>query len=190
MAYNNEWTCTTCSRKMLQSQQQDHLAGKPHNNRLKQITPGGAKASSNSSSSLQAATAGDPSPAAAVPPVSTSIARTQKAKPKLAKTTHQSQPAEAKKNTKNRNARDKTIGIFSPSSSSIIQPPEPADAHPNWGFIGFQQSTTHSSVLPQSYDAPTAYRYDDYYFAGKGDNFGACDKDCGWCGHCMDNVYI
>lgn len=23
---------------------------------------------------------------------------------------------------------------------------------------------------------------------GKGDNFGLCDTDCGWCGHCADNM--
>lgn len=164
MAYN-EWTCTIYSRKMLQSQQQDHLAGKAHSNRLKQISS--ARAPSNPS--LQLATAED-SPAV----VSTSTARTQKAKPKPAKTTHRSRTAKAK----NRNAGDKAVGISSP------QPPE-TDAHPNWGYIGFQQSTR---TFAASYDV-TGYGYDDYY-SGKGDNFGLCDKDCGWCGHCMDNFDI
>lgn len=39
---DNEWTCTACSRKMLKSQQQDHLAGKAHINRLKQMSSVGA----------------------------------------------------------------------------------------------------------------------------------------------------
>lgn len=192
MAYNNEWTCTTCSRKMLQSQQQDHLAGKPHSNRLKQISGAAARAPSNSSSLQPAATAEDP-PAAVV---STSvIARNSEGKGKTKNSqrqpTHQSPRTAEAKNKTNRNAtRDKTIGIS--FSSSIQPPPLETDAHPNWGYIGFQQSILTSYVVPQSYDATTAYGYDDYYHysGGKGDNFGACDKDCGWCGHCMNNVDI
>jgi hypothetical protein len=28
------------------------------------------------------------------------------------------------------------------------------------------------------------------YHSDVGDNHALCDKDCGWCGHCMDNVDI
>jgi len=28
------------------------------------------------------------------------------------------------------------------------------------------------------------------YYSDVGDNHALCDKDCGWCGHCMDNVDI
>lgn len=36
-AVDPKWTCTTCSRVMLKTQQQDHLAGKAHIARLKQV---------------------------------------------------------------------------------------------------------------------------------------------------------
>jgi hypothetical protein len=44
---------------------------------------------------------------------------------------------------------------------------------------------------------PYAYRYNrDSYCPGTGysyelgEDYGLCDKDCGWCGHCMDGVYV
>jgi hypothetical protein len=27
-------------------------------------------------------------------------------------------------------------------------------------------------------------------YSDVGDNHSLCDKECGWCGHCADNVYI
>ena len=164
----NEWTCIICNRKMLPSQQQDHLAGKAHRLKCsKQIYD--AKAPSNPS--LQPATAED-SPAV----VSTSTARTQKVKPKLAK------PRTTK--AKNINTRDsKAVRISSPH---LVEPQlVETGAYPDWGFIGFQQS---ARTFAANFDA-IGHGYDQYP-SEEGDNFALCDKDCGWCGHCMDNVDV
>ncbi len=158
---DNEWTCTTCSRKMLKSQQQDHWAGKAHINRLKLISSAGGA----SEPPLQATTAKKDSPQAAT----TITARIQNPKPKPRKATQQGHPGSA--GSKNRKLRR------GPAVASSSQPPEPP-AHPNWGFMGFGQSGFAES-----------YEYDEY-FSGKGDSFGLCDKDCGWCGHCMDYAGI
>ncbi|MCJ1450337.1 hypothetical protein MMC28_000667 [Mycoblastus sanguinarius] len=44
--------------------------------------------------------------------------------------------------------------------------------HYDWGFSGFR-----GGRLSESFD-----------FFGGGENYGLCDKDCGWCGHCMDGA--
>lgn len=162
---DNEWTCTTCNRKMLKSQQQDHQTGKAHINRLKQISSAGAA----SEPPLQATAAKKDPPQAAT----TSTARNQYPKPKPRKATgrhtvrfptatQQGHPGSA--GSKNRKLRG------GPAVASSSEPPE----HPNWGFLGFDQVGFAAS-----------YEYDECY-SGKGDDFGLCDKDCGWCGHCMD----
>ena len=160
---DHKWTCTACSREMLKSQQQYHLAGKAHINRLKLTSSASASAPSNPP--LQPATAQKDSPRI----VTTTTTRTQKAKPKTAKTTQRGHPRSA--GSKDRKLRDRAAGT---PSFRTNEPP----AHPNWGFIGFGQSSF-----------ATNYAYDEYY-SEKGDDFGICDKDCGWCGHCMDNIDI
>ncbi len=183
---DNEWTCTTCSRKMLNSQQQDHRAGKAHISRLQQISSAG----SASGPPHQATTAKKDPPQTAT----TITARTQSSEPKPRKTTveirlqksvkvsrhfcrtvrfstatQQGHPGSA--GSKNRKLRR------GPAVASSSQPPEPP-AHPIWGFTGFGQSGSAAS-----------YEYNEYY-SGKGSSFGLCDKDCGWCGHCMSYADI
>lgn len=168
---DNEWACTTCSRKMLKSQQQDHRAGKAHINRLKQISSAGAA----SEPPLQATTAKKDPPQAAT----TVTARNQDPKPKPRKAvgrpvgfsiaTRQGHPRSA--GSKNKKLRG---GPAVTSSSRLPEPP----AHPSWGLFGFGQS-----------GFAVSYEYDEYC-SKKGDSFGLCDKDCGWCGHCMDHANI
>ncbi len=183
---DNEWTCTTCSRKMLKSQQQDHRAGKAHISRLKQISSAGAA----SGPPHQATTAKKDPPQTAT----TITARTQNSKPtprkatveirlqksvkvsrhfgrtvRFSTATQQGHPGRA--GSKNRKLRR------GPAIASSSQSPEPP-AHPSWGFTGFGQSGSAAS-----------YEYNEYH-SGKGDSFGLCDKDCGCCGHCMDYADI
>ncbi|KAK0509428.1 hypothetical protein JMJ35_007822 [Cladonia borealis] len=59
-AVDPKWTCTTCNRMMLKTQQRDHLAGKPHIARLKRIPTTASSAplqptTAKGGSSLQAA---------------------------------------------------------------------------------------------------------------------------------------
>lgn len=117
----NEWTYTICRRKMLQSQQQNHLIDKAHNNRWKQIF----NATTFSNSSLQSIIVEDFSTI-----INIFITKIQKTKSKFAKTTHQSRIVKAK----NRNVKDKTIEILSFQSFEI-------DAHSNWEYIEFEQNT-------------------------------------------------
>ena len=51
---------------------------------------------------------------------------------------------------------------------------------PDHIFSGFR-----GSVVPRNLQYETAFFLED-----AGVNYGLCDKDCGWCGHCMDGVDI
>lgn len=155
----NQWTCTTCNRTMLGSQQQDHQAGKAHVSRLKELSSAGAA----SRPPLQATTAKKHKPQTAT----TTTADTQKPKPEPRKTAQQGQPGGA--GIKNRRRKHR------PAGASSSQPPN-AHTYLSLRVIGYRHS-----------DFAETYEYNEPY-SGKGSNFGVCDKDCGWCGHCMDNV--
>lgn len=51
---------------------------------------------------------------------------------------------------------------------------------PDHLFVGFE-----GSVAPRSFQYETAFSLDDVDL-----NYGLCDKDCGWCGHCLAGVDI
>lgn len=85
----------------------------------------------------------------------------------------------AKNNTNTRDNKAVRISLFQLVEPQLVE----TGAYPDWGFVGFRQSARTVAV---SYDA-TGYGYDEYC-SEEGDNFALCDKDCGWCGYCMDNV--
>ena len=158
-AIDTNWICTTCNRMMLKTQQQDHLAGKAHIARLKQvaITPSSAPLQptiANERSSLQAAHI----------------------------TTSKSQKAKAKPATKPPQGNPNKVGPRSTKrrSGTATYPQPSTHVSSDWGFVGFQQNWS---------GAGSSSAYDGYYSGGGGD-YGLCDKDCGWCGHCMDGVDI
>ena len=156
---DSNWICTTCNRTMLKTQQQDHLAGKAHIARSKQvpITPASAPLQptiANEGSSLQAANITKP--------------KSQKAKAKPATKPPQGNPNKVgSKSTKRRSG----TATYSQPSTHFSS---------DWGFVGFEQNWSA---------AGSSSAYDGYY-SGGGDNYGICDKDCGWCGYCMDGVDI
>ena len=83
----------------------------------------------------------------------------------------QSRPRKAKEvGTKNRN-RPAAL----PQSQGIGLP-YPPDYH----FIGFG-----GSVVPRNFQWE-----EEFSFGDEDLNYGLCDKDCGWCGHCMNGVDI
>ena len=150
-ATESAWTCATCNRQMLRTQQKDHLAGRAHNAKLKQ----------NSS-------------AAPGPTHQPDTAKTRKNKKAKAGTETQksgSGTSESKSTKHNR---------YGAGTNPLGHHP---DAHPysDWGFIGFSQNAATRSVATSTYD--------DVYFGG-GMDYGLCDKDCGWCGHCMDGADV
>ncbi|MCJ1384307.1 hypothetical protein MMC17_007423 [Xylographa soralifera] len=68
------------------------------------------------------------------------------------------------------------------SSSSIASTPrQTGSAYPNWGFVGFNGSSLSQSFY---YEDSVSYMDND------DQNYGACDNDCGWCGHCMNGLDI
>ncbi|MCJ1317361.1 hypothetical protein MMC15_002684 [Xylographa vitiligo] len=67
----------------------------------------------------------------------------------------------------------------SPSKVSTSQ--QAGSAYPDWDFIGF----TGQSLSRSFY-----YEDTNSYLGNDDQNYGACDKDCAWCGHCMDGLDI
>ena len=153
------WTCTTCSRVMLKTQQQDHLAGKAHIARSKQVPI------TASSAPLQPTIAKEESLQAA----NITTTRSQRAKAKPATKSQQGNP---------RKVGCKTTKRTSGAATTFTHPQQSTPFSSDWGFVGFEQSWSAAS---------SAY---NGYYSGGGDNYGLCDKDCGWCGHCMDGVDI
>ena len=149
------WTCTTCSREMLESQKEAHLAGKAHVARV-----------NSTGLSLPGTGEIDFSHTA-----KTSTTMKGKAKAKAKAKTASEQVKSGVTGSKSTQRRAKA------AVTSTYPPKEPC-GNADWGFVGFDHSF--------SLGAPEQ----DYYWLGGGYNYGLCDKDCGWCGHCMDNVDI
>jgi len=90
-----------------------------------------------------------------------------------------SRKTKAPQKSKTRRANARTCGP-TPSTQPLGQ------AYQDYQFVGFQ-----GTGVPQSYqyDSSQSYQYDSWHFQGCGD-YGLCDKDCGWCGRCMDGVDV
>lgn len=129
-AIDSKWTCTTCNRVMLKTQQQDHLAGKAHIARSKHvpITASSAPLSPTiaEEKSLQAA--------------NITTIRSQKAKAKPATKPQQKNLNKVGcKSTKRRSGAAIYPQLSTPSSSS------------DWGFVGFQQNWSAASSAYNGY---------------------------------------
>lgn len=154
------WTCEICGRTMPEISQQDHLAGKAHIARLNRASKAASKTP--------------------LPSTSTKGKFAQAA----TKNTKKSQKAKFKPPAKHQQSNPSKVG--SASTKSRNGAPTMATCYPyffarpytDWDFIDSEQTeyTTSSSYL-------------DYYLGG-GEDYGLCDKECGWCGHCMDGVDI
>ena len=153
------WTCTTCSRVMLKTQRQDHLAGQAHIARLKQVPI------TASSPPVQPTTAKEEYPQAAT--IGTTRSRKPKAKP--ATKSQQGNPSQVAPRSTNRRSGAATTFTYTQSSTPFSS---------DLGFVGFKQDW---SAANSSYGA---------YYPEGGDDYGLCDKDCGWCGYCMNGIDI
>ena len=173
-AVGSTWKCTTCNRSMQKISQRDHLAGKAHMARLKQVPSTVAK------TALQPTTAKDE------PPKAAAISTTGSQKAKVKPVNKPKQGILGKKGPKSTKSRSGAASTFTYSRSV-------APHSSGWGFVGFEQKgTVASSVSSGSsgYDSKGAYHFQGGdCFGGAGD-YGACDKDCGWCGRCMDGIDI
>ena len=146
------WTCTTCSRQMQETQKSDHLAGKQHMARVK-----------------QAASAGTEAP----PP------------PQPDKATHMYPRAGGSVVTKPQNADTKLRAkplVFVPAQSNV-------PAHSLKAKGANRRKKLPKESLPQRVRLSCQSGW-GFSGLGGGDDYGLCDKDCGWCGHCMDGVDV
>ncbi|KAL9037571.1 MAG: hypothetical protein Q9214_005643 [Letrouitia sp. 1 TL-2023] len=154
------WICAMCSREMLKSQQQDHLGGQDHK-RLAKLQRTASEASCSTVTNIR-------KPFKETP---TAAIKGQKAKEKPAPKTRQENPGKSgPKKARRRN------GIATPSTYFY------AEAHPysDYGVFSFGQGQYTASSASNGFSSGE----------GDGYNWGLCDKDCGWCGHCMDGVDI
>lgn len=171
-----KWTCSICSREMERSQKQEHLDGKPHIARLKlaqNATPGAlVQTATTKIKSPQATTATTKSPQKA----KTKAKPKPKANSQKAKS-QQPSPRQAK-------------GILASSQSSVptasASLQAPVLGSPDCGFIEFDQHGASRSFLHEegSFRTNEDYGLEDFGCL----EYGLCDKDCGWCGHCMDGA--
>lgn len=155
-----EWTCEICSRNMLETQQTDHLAGKPHLARLKQASSAASttplQPTSTKGNSIKKATK------------NTEIGQKAKVRPAT-----NPQPSNSGKVAAASTKRKNKAPTVATSFPHFIARP-----FMDWDFIDYEQTEYANSSA-----------YDGYYYGGD-ENYGLCDKDCGWCGHCMDDVDI
>ena len=158
---STKWACTTCNREMLESQSEAHIAGKAHIARVKQ-----ASSAASNGPSLPSTREIDFSQTA-----NTSTTKKRKAKAKA-----KAGIASKQANFEGTGSKNTQAGARAPVTSTYL-PYEPR-GNEDWGFVGFD----HGWSLGGS-------EQDDYWLRG-GYDYGLCDKDCGWCGHCMDNVDI
>ena len=161
----SKWKCTTCSREMQQNQKEDHLAGKPHIARAQQTA-----ALQTGTSTVKQKTLTLPTTTITAKPPSPQIGRS---------------PAKAKPPQTRRHQKPQATGTTNGKKSQATGPqyqqlglPYP----PDHLFVGFQ-----GSVFPRHLGAGTSFSYDSL---GYDQDYSVCDKDCGWCGHCMDGVFV
>jgi len=156
------WTCITCSREMLESQKNAHLAGKAHIARVKQVP-----SAASTGLSLPCTSEVDSSRAA----------KTSQANKGRAKSKAKAETASEQAKFRSTGSKTGSKGAQPRARAAVTSsyPPYEHCGNADWGFVGFR----HGWSLGGS-------EQDDYCLGG-GDSYGLCDKDCGWCGHCMDN---
>ena len=157
---HSKWTCVTCGREMQEHQKADHLAGKQHIARVKRTAREPPDATADG---IETATT-----KAGILGMMSPMGETGTGpKPR------HSRPKKAK-GAATRN-RYRQAAVPASQERGLPYPPD-------YLFTGFG-----GSVVPRYYQYETAFCVDDNY--GNLD-YGLCDKDCGWCGHCMDGVDI
>lgn len=158
-----KWKCNTCSREMQEAQKEEHLAGKQHIARTKLTTaaqPGKAKQ-------------------VTLPPttVTTTIPQTGRSSTKAkSRQTTRRETAEARATTRGGKRQMATAALHSPKQKGLPYPPDHL-------FIGFQGSGGGY------WGGGSSSSFTDIAL-GYGEDYSVCDKDCGWCGHCMDGIDI
>ena len=159
----SSWTCVTCSRTMQQDQKEDHIAGKQHIARVKR----------NAAFQTSA-------------PKSKPVKPMKGSKKSPQSGDHAAKTAPRKTKSENTQGPGRTKNWQAAvSQSQRIGQPYPPDQL----FIGFQ-----GGAAPGNHQYETLYDLDDVEYETswpfENVDYNACDKDCGWCGHCMDGVDV
>ena len=146
------WICGPCSRKMLVSQKDAHLQGKPHIKNL-----------------LAQSTILTPNPTIDVVIPSKT-------------------PARKKKNSRSP-ALKASVGVSVPSKQTV---PASKSAKPRTNFSACSSRLVATNPPPNYSLANEDFEFGSAFGINSLDdqNWGLCDKDCGWCGHCMDGVDV
>ena len=166
-----KWKCVTCNREMQGFQREEHIAGKQHIARVKQ-TSGPQKPGIATENTL--------------PPPPATLRKPQRGKSSPKAKPPQTNPKTSAEATGTDNKKKRTQAPVPKSQQQQQQQqqqmglPYPPD-HLFRGFAesGGRRKRNWGGTSPSfSYSA-----LDDV-------NYGLCDKDCGWCGHCMDGVDV
>ena len=196
-----EWTCSVCSRTMQTDQRDAHLAGQPHAARVK----ASHKTASNTSAvnpSVKPNRKPEASADNVVPSVSsvttstttstttgTSLLTSETPTTPSKKNANHIPPRPKSKGAKGRGSKATTTSSISHLSTTNASPWEEGDE--DCGFVGFSQGGGGSGSGSGSSSGRGYYDSHPYYYSSGADrDYGACDKDCGWCGRCMERVYI
>lgn len=160
-----KWNCNTCSREMQETQKEEHLAGKQHMARTKRTT----------------APQTGPAKQMTLPPTTTTTTFPQTGRPSTkakSRQTSRRETAEARGTTRGGKRQAATAPLHSPEQRGLPYPPDHL-------FIGFQGSGSGRGDACWG-GGPSFSRI----ALGYDEDYSVCDKDCGWCGHCMDGVDI
>ena len=159
---HRKWTCTTCGREMQESNKAEHVAGKQHIARLKQKTAT-LQTDAPKQKTLRATTA----------TVKNRQPKTlaTEANPQATINPGSAQGASTKGKQKKKKKNKKQTAVPQSQQNGLPYPPD-------YPFLGFQQS-----AVPRNYESETSWYLDDA-------DYSVCDKECGWCGHCIYEVDV
>ena len=185
----SNWTCASCRQEMQEDQREKHLASKKHIAGLQRwtcVTCGREMQEDQKEEHL----AGKPHTArvkrtvnAAVEAARQNVTAREKTLQTTTVTIESPQTGVAVTEPKIRHqdhGRAKDTGTNTRKKQAAVAKsqqrglPYPSDHL----FVGFRGSVASGKI---QYETP---------FSLGGDNYALCDKDCGWCGHCMDGVDI
>ena len=181
---HSKWTCASCRREMQEDQKEVHLAGKQHKVRLGKwtcVTCSREMQEDKRQEHLtgkkhiaraKRATIAAPGAARETGTTKEKTLEATTAAPRNPKAKIQpTKPNKAEGKGTGTNGRKRQAAVPKSQRSGLPYPPD----HTILGIWG--------SVVPRNLEYETAFSLEDT-------DFGLCDKDCGWCGHCMDGVDI
>lgn len=157
---HSKWTCTACRREMQNGQKEEHLAGKQHISRVKRAATAASEATPQTGTAR----------VETLPAMTVTVTNPQVGRFPIKAKHRQANPGKAEEiGTK---GRKRQAAAPNPQQRGLPYPPD----HLFSGFEALGGSRGHGN---SEYERA---------FSTENVNYGLCNKDCGWCGHCMDNA--